>query len=606
MATPVTPAAATPGAAAAAPQRQMKYIVVTGGVVSGLGKGITISSIGRLLKANGLRVTSIKIDPYLNTDAGTMSPFEHGETFVLDDGGETDLDLGNYERFLDLALTRDHNITTGKVYAKVIERERKGDYLGKTVQVVPHVTNEIQEWIEKVARVPTDGRPGAPDVCLVEVGGTVGDIESAVFLEALRQFQFQVKRENFCLVHVSLVPCLGVVGEQKTKPTQHGVKELRGLGLSPDVIVCRGESELEEATRKKLGIFCHVDPSRVLSVHDVPNIYHVPLMLEKQGMDEILRNRLELTRDCGMAAQREGRCDLAAWRAMAESIETFTEAVTIALVGKYTNLQDAYLSVYKALKHSSIECGRRLDLEYVDSEKLEPGAEGGEEAWEKVKNADGVVVPGGFGVRGVEGMIACAKFCREQKKPYLGVCLGMQVAVVEYARHKLGWAGAHSTEFDKECEKPTVIFMPEALGEKGELGGTMRLGARDTILHEDAWTKRGEASIASLVYRGAAAVPERHRHRYEVNPDVVPELEKAGLRFVGKDDTNTRMEIVELPRSAHPFYFAAQFHPEFKSRPQNPSPPFFGFVLAAAKMFPAGLAKRKAAAAPSAAKKMRK
>ena len=409
MATPVTPAAATPGAAAAAPQRQMKYIVVTGGVVSGLGKGITISSIGRLLKANGLRVTSIKIDPYLNTDAGTMSPFEHGETFVLDDGGETDLDLGNYERFLDLALTRDHNITTGKVYAKVIERERKGDYLGKTVQVVPHVTNEIQEWIEKVARVPTDGRPGAPDVCLVEVGGTVGDIESAVFLEALRQFQFQVKRENFCLVHVSLVPCLGVVGEQKTKPTQHGVKELRGLGLSPDVIVCRGESELEEATRKKLGIFCHVDPSRVLSVHDVPNIYHVPLMLEKQGMDEILRNRLELTRDCGMAAQREGRCDLAAWRAMAESIETFTESVTIALVGKYTNLQDAYLSVYKALKHSSIECGRRLDLEYVDSEKLEPGAEGGEEAWEKVKNADGVVVPGGFGVRGVEGMIADTK-----------------------------------------------------------------------------------------------------------------------------------------------------------------------------------------------------
>ena len=594
MATPVTPAATTPGATAV-PARQMKYIVVTGGVVSGLGKGITISSIGRLLKSSGLRVTSIKIDPYLNVDAGTMSPFEHGETFVLDDGGEADLDLGNYERFLDLCLTREHNITTGKVYAKVIEKERKGDYLGKTVQVVPHVTNEIQEWIETVAQVPTDGRAGAPDVCLVEVGGTVGDIESSVFLEALRQFQFQVKRENFCLVHVSLVPCLGVVGEQKTKPTQHGVKELRGLGLSPDVIVCRGGAELEEGTRKKLALFCHVDASNVLSVHDVPNIYHVPLMLQAQNMDEILRNRLELTRDCGMAAEREGRCDLAAWKAMAESIETFTETVTIALVGKYTNLQDAYLSVYKALKHSSIECGKQLELEYVDSEKLEPGAEGHDEAWAKVTGSDGVVVPGGFGMRGVEGMIACAKFCRENNKPYLGVCLGMQVAVVEYARSVLGWADAHSTEFDKETKHPTIIFMPEALGEKGEMGGTMRLGARDTILHEDAWSKKGQASIASQVYRGLKRVPERHRHRYEVNPEVVPELEKAGLRFVGKDDTGTRMEIVELPRTKHPFYFAAQFHPEFKSRPQNPSPPFYGFLLAASGDFPQGLAKRKVA-----------
>lgn len=564
----------------------MKYVVVTGGVVSGLGKGITISSIGKLLKSAGLRVTSIKIDPYLNTDAGTMSPFEHGETFVLDDGGETDLDLGNYERFLDLSLTRDHNVTTGKVYAKVLARERQGDYLGKTVQVVPHVTQEIQDWIERVARIPTDGRPGAPDVCLVEVGGTVGDIESAVFLEALRRFQFQVKRENFCLVHVSLVPCLGSVGEQKTKPTQHGIQELRKVGLSPDVLVCRSATEIEDATRAKLGIFCHVEPQHVLSVHDVANIYHVPLLLHDQRLDEILRVKLELTRDCGMPERRDGRCDLRAWSAMAHSLDEFSESVTIALVGKYTGLQDSYLSVFKALKHSCIEAGRRLEIEYVDSEKLADGAkaeEGHAEAWATVQNADGVVVPGGFGDRGVEGMIACAKWCREHRKPYLGVCLGMQVAVVEYARSVLGRAKAHSTEFDAETAWPTVIFMPEAVGEKGEMGGTMRLGSRDTVLHEDAWTARGEASLASLVYGGARAVPERHRHRYEVNPAVVPDLEKAGLRFVGKDDSGERMEIVELPRSVHPYYMGCQFHPEFKSRPMKPSPLFLGLLRAASK-----------------------
>ena len=349
----------------------MKYVIVTGGVVSGLGKGITISSIGRLLKSAGLRVTSIKIDPYLNTDAGTMSPFEHGETFVLDDGGETDLDLGNYERFLDLSLTRDHNITTGKVYAKVLAKERKGDYLGKTVQVVPHGTQEIQDWIERVALIPTDGLEGPPDVCLVEVGGTVGDIESSVFLEALRQFQFQVPKGDFCLVHVSLVPCLGSVGEQKTKPTQHGVKELRGLGLSPDVIVCRAADELEDATRSKLGIFCHVPASHVLSVHDVANIYHVPLLLLEQGMDEILRVSLELTRDCGMPEKREGRCDLAAWRKMALDVDTFEDSVSIAIVGKYTGLSDSYLSVFKSLKHSSIEAKRKLDVVWIESTDLE-------------------------------------------------------------------------------------------------------------------------------------------------------------------------------------------------------------------------------------------
>ncbi|KAH8086103.1 CTP synthase [Aureococcus anophagefferens] len=586
----------------------MKYVIVTGGVVSGLGKGITISSIGRLLKSAGLRVTSIKIDPYLNTDAGTMSPFEHGETFVLDDGGETDLDLGNYERFLDLSLTRDHNITTGKVYAKVLAKERKGDYLGKTVQVVPHVTQEIQDWIERVAQIPTDGLEGPPDVCLVEVGGTVGDIESSVFLEALRcalrQFQFQVPKGDFCLVHVSLVPCLGSVGEQKTKPTQHGVKELRGLGLSPDVIVCRAADELEDSTRSKLGIFCHVPASHVLSVHDVANIYHVPLLLLEQGMDEILRVSLELTRDCGMPEQREGRCDLAAWRKMALDVDTFEDSVSIAIVGKYTGLSDSYLSVFKSLKHSSIEARRKLEVVWIESTDLEDGTKKADAAaydgaWAKLRGADGVVVPGGFGDRGTEGMIACAKFCRESGKPYLGVCLGMQLAVVEYCRSVLGWADAKSAEFDKATPRPAVVFMPE-IDEDGDMGGTMRLGARDTLIEgADA-----SESIAHLIYRGKKAVSERHRHRYEVNPDYVGDLEAAGLKFVGKDETGRRMEIIELPRSAHPYYIGCQFHPEFKSRPQNPSPPFYGLVLAAAGAFPGPLAD--GAVAPEPAKKKAK
>ena len=543
-----------------------------------------------MLKSAGLRVTSIKIDPYLNTDAGTMSPFEHGETFVLDDGGETDLDLGNYERFLDLSLTRDHNITTGKVYAKVLARERKGDYLGKTVQVVPHVTQEIQDWIERVALIPTDGLEGPPDVCLVEVGGTVGDIESSVFLEALRQFQFQVPNGDFCLVHVSLVPCLGSVGEQKTKPTQHGVKELRGLGLSPDVIVCRAADELEAATRSKLGIFCHVPASHVLSVHDVANIYHVPLLLLDQGMDEILRVKLKLDVDCGMKRDREGRCDLAAWSKMAHDIDTFETSVSIAIVGKYTGLADSYLSVFKSLKHSSIEAKRKLDVVWIESTDLEATQKGSEayaEAWAKLEGADGVVVPGGFGERGIEGMVACAKFCREAKKPYLGVCLGMQLAVVEFARSVLDWPDAQSAEFDKHCKRPAVVFMPE-IDEDGDMGGTMRLGARDTLIAPDP--ANAEGSIAFHIYGGKTAVSERHRHRYEVNPDIVDDLEAAGLKFVGKDETGKRMEIIELPRDVHPYYLGCQFHPEFKSRPQKPSPPFYGLVLAACGTFPGPLA----------------
>jgi len=555
-------------------------------VVSGLGKGITISSIGRLLKSSGLRVTAIKIDPYLNTDAGTMSPFEHGETFVLDDGGETDLDLGNYERFLDITLTKDHNITTGKIYSAVILKERKGDFLGKTVQVVPHVTDEVMAWIERVSEIATDGGEGPPDVCLVEVGGTVGDIESSVFLEALRQFQYHCEPSDFCLVHVSLVPVLGSVGEQKTKPTQHGVKELRSLGLAPDVLICRSSTELLESTREKLGIFCQVPASHVVSIHDVANIYHVPLLLQRQGVERLLHEKLMLARDKGMT---EMSCAMASWAAMARAIDEFVDTVRVAIVGKYTGLQDSYLSVFKALKHSSIEAKRRLEVLWIDSSHLvddgvDPAVR--DEAWKSLREADGVVVPGGFGSRGIEGMIAAISHCRRTKTPFLGICLGMQLMAIEYARAKLpGKARVTSAEFVEPEDKAdvAVVFMPEI--DKTAMGGTMRLGARETLLCHDDWTRRGQPSIASTIYGKTDTVNERHRHRYEVDPEIVPDLEKAGLRFVGKDETGKRMEIVELPRSVHPYFIGTQFHPEFKSRPQNPSPPFWGLVLASIGKF---------------------
>lgn len=560
-----------------------RFLFVTGGVVSGLGKGITISSIGRLLKAGGLSVTSIKIDPYLNTDAGTMSPFEHGETFVLNDGGETDLDLGNYERFLDIELTKDHNITTGKVYSSVIDRERRGDYLGKTVQVVPHITDEIQNWIARVARIPVDGSTRAPDVCLVEVGGTVGDIESMVFLEALRQFQFRVGKERCCLVHVSLIPVLGSVGEQKTKPTQHGVRELMSLGLSPDVIVCRSANEVAEATRKKISNFCHVAPSCVVSVHDVSNIYHVPLVLMEQGLHTIIVESLDLT------AKMATPLDLTSWRKLALTVDDATEHVNIAVVGKYTNLHDAYLSVLKALKHGVIAEGRALTTTWVESTDLEPAtlaadADKHAEAWAALKGADAVLIPGGFGDRGFEGMILAAQYAREQCVPVLGVCLGMQVMVTEFARNVVGWSDANSGEVDPQAKKKVVVKMLEH--HPGNMGGTMRLGARETRLHAlPEADGQPEGSLASHLYGGKDAVLERHRHRYEVNPEVIDDLEAEGLRFTGKDEEAVRMEIVELPRKVHPFYFGTQFHPELKSRPERPSPPFHGFVLAACGRF---------------------
>ena len=538
----------------------MRYIVVSGGVLSGLGKGVTASSIGVLMKACGLRVTSIKIDPYLNSDAGTMSPFEHGEVFVLDDGGEVDLDLGNYERFLDLNLGRDNNLTTGKVYAKVIEAERRGDYLGKTVQVIPHITDAVMDWIEDVAHQCSDDSGLKPEVCIIELGGTVGDIESAPYVEALRQFQFRVGRENVTFVHVSLVPVMGPVGEQKTKPTQHTVKELMGLGITPDILVCRSSAPLNPETRAKLAAFCHVPEEAVISTHDVPNIYHVPLMLEAQGLCATL----------GLKVQPNGLLD--DWRRMAHHLDALEENVTIAMVGKYTDLSDAYLSVIKALQHAAMAANRKLTIDWLEAGDLEPeaGDDVHADAWARLRAADGILVPGGFGHRGVEGKILAANYARTNGVPYFGICLGLQVAAIEFARNVLGMEGSTSTEFDEDCPNPAVIFMPEI--STTHLGGTMRLGSRPTLFQvDDCKVKR--------LYGGLESVDERHRHRYEVNPELIERLEAAGLTFVGKDETGQRCEILELPD--HPYFVAVQYHPEFKSRPGRPSPPFLGLILAA-------------------------
>ncbi|KAJ0986180.1 hypothetical protein J5N97_004536 [Dioscorea zingiberensis] len=545
----------------------MKYVLVTGGVVSGLGKGVTASSIGVVLKACGLRVTSIKIDPYLNTDAGTMSPFEHGEVFVLDDGGEVDLDLGNYERFLDVKLTRDNNITTGKIYQHVINKERKGDYLGKTVQVVPHITDAIQEWIERVAVIPVDGKEGPADVCVIELGGTIGDIESMPFIEALGQFSYRVGPGNFCLVHVSLVPVLNVVGEQKTKPTQHSVRGLRGLGLTPDILACRSTTALDENVKEKLSQFCHVPVSSIVNLYDVTNIWHIPLLLKEQKAHEALLKGLNLQ---GVAREPM----LEEWMERAKICDTLHESVRIAMVGKYTGLSDSYLSVLKALLHASVARRRKLVVEWVPASDLEEATlkeapEVYKAAWNLLKSADGVLVPGGFGDRGVEGKILAAKYARENKVPFLGICLGMQIAVIEYCRSILKLRDANSTEFDPETTNPCVIFMPE--GSKTHMGGTMRLGSRRTYFHTM------DCKSAKL-YGNVSHVDERHRHRYEVNPDMVKELEEAGLAFVGKDDTGKRMEILELP--THPYFVGVQFHPEFKSRPGKPSALFSGLIAA--------------------------
>jgi CTP synthase len=530
-----------------------KHIFVTGGVVSGLGKGITASSIGLLLKARGLKVASQKFDPYINVDPGTMSPFQHGEVFVTEDGAETDLDLGHYERFLDEFVQRDSNVTTGGIYNSVITKERRGDYLGGTVQVIPHITNEIKSRVHRLAQTLDI------DVLITEVGGTVGDIESLPFLEAIRQFRKDIGRENVLYVHVTLVPVIGVVGEPKTKPTQHSVAELREIGIQPDIIVARSEEPVEQGIREKIALFCDVDPDAVVSARDADDIYRIPLLMHREGLDDLVVRMLRL--EC------DEQPDLTEWQALVDQIDACHGNVTIALVGKYVQLHEAYLSVWEALKHSAIHHCRKLDLQWVDSEDLTPDT-----VAEKLGCADGVIVPGGFGQRGIEGKIEAIGYCRERKVPFLGVCLGMQCGVIEYARTVCGMTGANSSEFDPETQFPVIDLLPEQKN-VADMGGTMRLGA--SLVRVVPGTKAMAAYDADEVH-------ERHRHRYEVNNDLRPQLETAGLVISGTTSDGRLVEMIEL--DDHPWFVASQFHPEFKSRPTRPAPLFRDFVGAATRL----------------------
>jgi CTP synthase len=559
----------------------MKYILVSGGVISGIGKGVIASSTGLLLKTLGLKVSSIKIDPYMNVDAGTMAPTEHGEVFVLDDGGEVDLDLGNYERYLNITLTRENNITTGKIYQHVIERERRGDYLGRTVQVVPHLTDAIQDWIERVARIPVDGTNEEPDACIIELGGTVGDIESGPFIEAMRQLRRRAGKDNFLQIHVSLVPVVG--GQQKTKPTQQAIRDVRSVGLSPDLVACRCAQPLCSSTTGKIAQYCQVEPDQVVAVHDVSSTYHVPLLLEKQGLTGLLGDILKLDAlALSPSLRRKGQELWEGWKTLTISQDRLIDSVSIALVGKYTNLHDSYLSVIKSLEHASMCCGRKLNLIWVDASQLEQQTLQDHpaefhKAWHEVCTAQGILVPGGFGHRGTEGMIAATKWARQTKTPFLGICLGMQLAVIEFARHVCNIPQASSSEFAEYCSSdPVVVFMPEI--DRNKLGGTMRLGLRRTVFQPGtAWSK------LRRLYGGKEEVFERHRHRYEVNPRYIDSLAEAGLEFIGKDEKGERMEILEL--RDHPWFVGVQFHPEYRSRVLSPSVPYLGFVAASAGGF---------------------
>ena len=529
----------------------MKFIIVTGGVMSGLGKGITTSSIGVLLKSRGLKVVPIKIDPYLNVDAGTMNPYQHGEVFVLDDGAEADLDLGNYERFLDVNLGGDNNITTGKIYRAVIDKERNGDYLGKTVQIIPHVTDEIKDRLRRVGE-----REGA-DVVLVEVGGTVGDIEGMPFLEAMRQLAMEAGKENVLFVHTTLVPMLGAVGEQKTKPTQQSVRELRSIGIQPSVIVARGDEPLHPEIRKKIAFFCDVPVEGVVSAANVPSIYEVPIVLDEQKVTEYILNRLEL---------RPKGEDLQEWRDFLDRLHHPEHECTIALVGKYTHLRDSYMSHIEAFHHAEAATRSQVRIRWVESVDIEKkGAE------PLLRGADGVLVPGGFGDRGIEGKIAAIEYARTNGIPYQGVCLGFQLATIEFSRHVLGLEGANSSEFNPNSPHPVVDLLPEQHAVRTK-GATMRLGAHEVTL---------EPGCAAAKLYGDATVYERHRHRYEINPGYIEKLEAAGLRYVGRSDGGRRMEVLEL--QGHPYFVASQFHPELRSRPFRPSPIHLGLVRAAVK-----------------------
>ena len=532
-----------------------KYIFVTGGVVSSLGKGLAASSIGCLLEARGLRVALIKLDPYINVDPGTMSPFQHGEVFVTDDGAETDLDLGHYERFTHAHLSQANNWTTGRIYLSVIEKERRGDYLGKTIQVIPHITNEIKEAVRAVAE------KDKPDVVIVEIGGTVGDIESLPFLEAIRQMGNEEGKENAIFVHVTLVPFIAAAGELKTKPTQHSVRELMQIGIAPDILLCRSDRQLSRDLRSKIALFCNVKESAVITAMDVDTIYEVPLAFHEQELDNLVVSSLNLT-------DRAAHSDLSQWRELVNTIrEPLGGETSIAIVGKYVELEDSYKSLREALTHGGVANNLRVDVRWIESEELM------EENFEdRLRDFDAILVPGGFGKRGVAGMIKAINYARKTKTPYFGICLGMQTACIEYARNVCGLKDADSTEFDVNTPYP-VIFKLRDLVDVEELGGTMRLGA---------WPcKLTEASLAREVYGGAEEISERHRHRYEFNPEFRETLERAGLVISGESPDKKFVEIVELPREAHPWFLGCQFHPEYKSKPLQAHPLFASFVRAA-------------------------
>lgn len=532
-----------------------KYIFVTGGVVSSLGKGITAASLGRLLKNRGYKVTIQKFDPYINIDPGTMSPYQHGEVFVTDDGAETDLDLGHYERFIDMNLSKASNVTTGKIYQSVINKERKGEYLGSTIQVIPHITNEIKNRVLRV------GREDNADIVITEIGGTVGDIESQPFLEAIRQVRKDVPNKNDVLyIHVTLIPYIAAAGELKTKPTQHSVKELRGIGIQPDIIVCRTEHEISDDMKKKIALFCDVDPEAVISNMTCRSIYEVPILLQEEGLDRIALEKLGL---------EDRPCDMTEWKDMVSKIMNAEKTVDIALVGKYVELHDAYLSVAEALSHAGFAFGTKVNIRWVNSEELEDHPETLET---ELAGVSGIVVPGGFGVRGTEGKIATIRYAREHKIPFLGLCLGMQCAVIEFARDVCGMESANSGEFDPDGKYPVIDLMPDQ-EDITDKGGTMRLGIYPC--------KLTAGSLARKLYGGEEIVYERHRHRYEVNNAFRQEMADKGLIISGTSPDGRLVEMIEL--SDHPFFIATQAHPEFKSRPTRPHPLFRGFMEAALK-----------------------
>lgn len=535
-----------------------KYVFVTGGVVSSLGKGIAAASLGAILESRGLKVTHLKLDPYINVDPGTMSPFQHGEVFVTEDGAETDLDLGHYERFTSARMHKRNNFTTGQVYESVIKKERRGEYLGKTVQVIPHITDEIKHLVKR-------GAEGA-DVALVEVGGTVGDIESLPFLEAIRQMGIEEGRNNVCYIHLTLLPWIPTAGELKTKPTQHSVKELREIGIQPDVLLCRADREIPVEERRKIALFCNVPPEAVIEALDASSIYKIPAMLHNQMLDEIVCHRLAIL---ARAA------DLSVWNKLVHSLENPERFVDVAFVGKYVDLTESYKSLIEALVHAGIQTHAKVRIHYLDSEDLERNG------CDALKNMDAILVPGGFGKRGTEGKIAAIRFARENKIPYLGICLGMQLAVVEYARDVAGMKDAHSTEFDPGSPFPVIGLITEWQDRSGkmeqrtedsDLGGTMRLGGQLCLL------KPG--SLAREIY-GADEITERHRHRYEVNNMLLSKLEEAGLVVAGRAPVTDLCEMVELPKSVHPWFVGCQFHPEFTSNPRQGHPLFTAYVNAA-------------------------